>query len=106
MRQHHTAKEHRQPVEAVKWQDVGDILVRADDHNRTVAAIDAAQIENIRAVFQIGTERLLVIRQAERPFRRPKKCRKVVHVDIAEALLQDGANIDDGIEVRIRGRMS
>ena len=51
---------------------------------------------NIRAVFKIGTERLLIIRQAN-PFRRPKKCRQVVHVDLAEALLQDGPDIDDGV---------
>ena len=106
MRQHYAAKERHQPVEAVKRHDIGDILVRADDHNSTVATINAAQIENIRAVFKIGTERLLIIRQAKCPFRRPKKCRQVVHVDLAEALLQDGPDIDDGINVRIRGRMS
>jgi hypothetical protein len=70
-------------VVRVEGQHVRDVLVRPDDHQRPFLAVDAAQIEDVGAVLEVGRERLFVVDQPEPALARQKKRRKILDLEVA-----------------------
>ena len=48
-------------------QHIGDVLVRANHHQRTLLAVDAAQIEDVDAALEVRAEGFLMVDQAVTP---------------------------------------
>ena len=46
-REQETGKEVRQFAVAIQWQDVGDVLVRADDDHAAPVTVDPAHVEDV-----------------------------------------------------------
>src|SRR5215212_4034493 len=96
-----SAIEHESPEEGgefvvrVEREHVCNMLVRTNDDNRTVLPVDAAQVEDVLAVLEVGRERLLVVDQPEPPLARQEKRRQLFDLEVAMPLLKHGADVDD-----------
>ena len=65
-------------------------------------AVDAAQIEDVGAVLEVGRERLLVVDQPEASLARKQNRRQLLDLEVAMPLLEDRANVDDAVDVCAR----
>ena len=91
-------------VVRIERQHVRDVLVRTNDDHRPRLAVDAAQIEDVGAVLEIGRERLLVVDQPEPALARQQKRRQLLDLEVAMPLLEDRADVDDAVDVCGGGR--
>lgn len=48
-------------------QHIGNVLVRANHHQRALLAVDAAQIEDVDAALEVRAEGFLMVDQAVTP---------------------------------------
>src|SRR6476646_3001034 len=59
---HHEAVEECCELDVgIKRQDVGDVLIGADNDDAALVAIDTAHVENVVAALKVGAEHLLVV---------------------------------------------
>ncbi len=90
----------------VERQDVGDVLIWADHHHGALPAVDAARVEDVLARLQVGSEDFLVVLQAKGSLLRKQEGWHVVGIQFPVALLEDGADIKNGIGVGSGGRVA
>lgn len=99
-------EEIRERVEGVERQDVRDTLIGPNDDERAARAVDPAQVENIPCGGPGRTEYLLVTAQAETALERQQQGMQGFERNGPMWLLQDGAQIDDGIGIPASRRMN
>ena len=96
-----SAEEGGEFVVRVQRQHVRDVLVRTDDDHRTLRAVDAAQIEDVGAVLEVGAIGLLVVDEPEASLARQQDGRQFLDLELAVSLLEDRANVDDAVDVDV-----
>lgn len=79
-----------------------DILVRPHNNNTSFITINTPNIIDIGAAFEIGAEHLFIVAQAEPAFYGHEHCRHGLDRQIAMRLLENGTQIDDGIDIAVR----
>ena len=85
------SEESGELVVRIEREHVCDVLIGTNDDHRTVRAIDAAQIEDVAAVAQVGRKGLLVVDEPEPALPRKQDGGQRLDVDVAVALLKDRA---------------
>src|SRR4029078_1436961 len=76
------------------------------DDDRAMLAIDAAHVENVRPVLEVGSIRFLVIDWSEAARARKQDPRQSLDLDVAVIPLKHRANVDDAVDVRAPWRES
>ena len=82
-----------------------DILVRPHDDDAALLAIDATHVENVVPALEIRAEHLLVVAEPVTALPRQKELGHVFELQLPVGLLEDGAHVDDGVDVRARRRV-
>ena len=83
----------------VQREHVGDVLVGAHDDDAARLAVHATQVEDVSGA-RVGAERLLVVDQAEPALAGQQDGRQLVDGQVTVALLEDGADVDNGVRIR------
>ncbi len=83
-----------------------DVLVRSHDNHATPVSIDAPHVENVGAALEVGAEHLFVVTKPIAALPGQEEGRHGPDVKVAMALLEDGPDIDHGIDVSSRRRVS
>src|SRR5260370_32066988 len=86
----------------VQREYVRNVLVGADNDNRPLPTVDAAQLEDVGTVLEVRAVGLLVVDKPEAPLARKQNRRELFDLEVAVSLLEDGANIDHAVDVRPR----
>src|SRR5260370_40407470 len=97
-----SAEVRREFVVRVKREYVRNVLVGADNDNRALLTVDAAQLEDVGTVLEVGAVGLLVVDTPEAPLARKQNRRELFDREVAVPLLEDRANIDHAVDVRAR----
>src|SRR5258708_12424433 len=92
----------REFVVRVQREYVRNVLVGADNDNRALLTVDAAQLEDIGTVLEVGAVGLLVVDKPEAPLARKQNQRELFDLEVAVPLSEDRANIDHAVDVRAR----
>src|SRR5271166_6404458 len=103
---HEAIEECRKLEKGIERENMRNVLIRSHDDHAAAVSIDAPQVENVVAAFQVRAEHLFIIdkpiaalsRQQERGHRFDRK--------LAMALLEDGQHFDHRVDIRARGRIS
>ncbi len=85
---------------------MGDVLVRSHDDHATAVSMDAAHVEDILAGLQVRAEHLLIVAKPVAALLGQKQGGHGRDGNVAMALLEDGPDIDDGVDVLARRRVS
>src|SRR4029079_3671183 len=93
-------------VVRVEREHVCDIMIGTYDDDRATLAIDAAHVENVRPVLEVGSIRFLVIDESEAALARKQDRRQSLDLDVAVIPLKHRANVDDAVDVRAPWRES
>src|SRR5258705_13791137 len=92
----------REFVVRVQREYVRNVLVGADNDNRALLTVDAAQLEDVGTVLEFGAVGLLVVDKPEAPLARKQNRRELFDLEVAVPLSEDRANIDHAVDVRAR----
>src|SRR6266481_9935540 len=92
----------REFVVRVQREYVRNVLVGADNDNRALLTVDAAQLEDVGTVLEVGAVGLLVVDKLEAPLARKQNRRELFDLEVAVPLSEDRANIDHAVDVRAR----
>ena len=87
---------------SIEREYVSDILVRADDDDAALLAVDAAQVEDVLARPAVGAEHLFIVVQAVASLARQEQGGHGRQVEIAVVLLENRAQIDNRIDIGVR----
>src|SRR5262249_13211300 len=100
MATHHEAiEEHRELGVSVKRQHVCNILTRPHHNDAALIAIDAAHGEDIVTALEVGAEHLFIVAKSEASLAREQEIGHGFERKLAMRLLEDGADIDYGIDL-------
>src|SRR5207244_2900956 len=97
-----SSEERCEFVVRVQREYVRNVLVGADNDNRALLTVDAAQLEDVGTVLEVGAVGLLVVDKPEAPLARKQNRREFFDLEVAVPLLEDGANIDHAVNVHPR----
>ena len=98
----HKSIEGSELVIGVEREYVSDILVGANNDDAALISVDAPQVEDVLAQPAVGAEHLFVVVQPVASLAGQEQGGHGRQVEIAVALLEDGTEIDNGIDVYIR----
>src|SRR5260370_7285906 len=73
----------REFVVRVQREYVRNVLVGADNDNRALLTVDAAQLEDIGTVLEVGAVGLLVVDKPEAPLARKQNQRELFDLEVA-----------------------
>src|SRR3954454_6315211 len=105
--EHETTEVGGDFVVRVEREHVRNILVWTNDDHRPTLAIDAAEVEDVWAVLEVGRVGFLVVDKPEPPLARKQYRRQLFDLKLAVPLLKYRANVDDAIDVLpLRGKPS
>src|SRR6266478_2278866 len=79
----------REFVVRVQREYVRNVLVGADNDNRALLTVDAAQLEDVGTVLEVGAVGLLVVDKPEAPLARKQNRRELFDLEVAVPLLED-----------------
>src|SRR5882757_4456878 len=103
---HEAIEECRELDMRVEWENMRDVLVRSHDDHATPVAIDAPHVENVLAALKIRAEHLFVVTKPIAALPGQKEGRHGLDGELEMALLEDGPDIDHGIDIRACRRIS
>ena len=72
----------------LQGKDVRDALVGTDDDPRAILSVDAAQVEDVRAVLEVRRVRLFVVAEFDAPLARQQHGRQFLDLDLTVGLLE------------------
>jgi hypothetical protein len=101
-REHEVVEEAGECIVRVEREYVSDILVGANNDDAALISVDAPQVEDVLAPPTVGAEHLFVVVQPVSSLAGQEQGGHGRQVEIAVALLEDGTEIDNGIDVYIR----
>ena len=78
------------------------ILVRPHNQHAAGPAVNAAQIEYIGIIIEIGTKCLFTVNQPKATFWRAQQYRQITQIQRPEIVLYDAPHINDGIDILAR----
>ena len=83
-----------------------DVLVRSHDNHATPVSIDAPHVENVMAALQVRAEHLFVVTKPVMALPGQKERGHGLDGKLKMALLEDGPDIDHGVDIRPPRRVS
>src|SRR5258708_3331672 len=92
----------REFVVRVQREYVRNVLVGADNDNRALLTVDAAQLEDVGTVLEVGAVGLLVVDKPEAPLAGKQNRRELFDLEVLVLLLEARANTDPAVDVRAR----
>jgi hypothetical protein len=101
-REHEVVEEAGECIVRVEREYVSDILVGANNDDAALISVDAPQVEDVLAQPTVGAEHLFVVVQPVASLAGQEQGGHGRQVEIAVALLEDGTEIDNCIDVYIR----
>ena len=90
----------------IEWENMRDVLVRSHDNHATPVSIDTPHVENVMAALKVRAEHLFVVTKPVTALPGQKEGRHGHDGKLEMALLEDGPDIDHGIDIRSRRRVS
>jgi hypothetical protein len=78
---------------------MGDMLVGAHNHQTTLLPVQSACIKYVRPRLEIGAEDLFIVDKPKPALARLEERRQLFEHKIARGLLEDRANIENGIDI-------
>ena len=107
LRLHHEAIEERRELSvSIEREQVRHILIRPHHDHASHLAIDATHGEDVVTALQIRAEHLFIVSQAVASFVRQQESGHRLKRELAMGLLEDGADVDHGIDVGPVGRVA
>ena len=85
---------------------MSNVLVGPHHDHATPVSTDAAHVEDILASLKVRTEHLLIVAKPVAALLGQKQGGHRLNGNVTMALLEDGPDIDDGVDVLARRRVS
>ena len=101
-REHEIVEEVGECIVGVQREYVSDILIGADNNDAALIPVDTPQVEDVLAQLTVKAEHLFVVVQPVASLAGQEQGGHGPQVEIAVALLEDGTEVDNGIDVCIR----
>ena len=90
----------------IERENMRDVLVRSHDNHATPVSIDAPHVENVMAALQVRAEHLFAVTKPVMALPGQKERGHGLDGKLKMALLEDGPDIDHGVDIRPPRRVS